>query len=64
MAADGIDVAVTDISSKQDALDQVVEEIKSTGRKAIAVTGDVSKEPDVQNIVEKVVKEFGGLDIV
>ncbi|CAE6500368.1 unnamed protein product [Rhizoctonia solani] len=64
LAANGVDVAVADIPSKREALDQVVKEIEASGRKAIAVTGDVSKEPDVQAIVQKTVEAFGGLDIM
>ncbi|EUC58399.1 3-ketoacyl-(acyl-carrier) reductase [Rhizoctonia solani AG-3 Rhs1AP] len=64
LATSGVDVTVADIPSKQDALDQVVKEIQASGRKAIAVTGDVSKESDVQAFVQKTVEAFGGLDIM
>ncbi|CAE6355387.1 unnamed protein product [Rhizoctonia solani] len=64
LATSGVDVTVADIPSKQDALDQVVKEIQASGRKAIAVTGDVSKESDVQAFVKKTVEAFGGLDIM
>ncbi|CAE7210394.1 unnamed protein product [Rhizoctonia solani] len=64
LAKDGVDVAVADIPPKQDALEQVVKEIEALGRKGLAVTGDVSKEPDVQAIVQKTVEKLGGLDIM
>ncbi|GAB1524459.1 hypothetical protein RhiTH_007613 [Rhizoctonia solani] len=64
LASDGVDVALADIPSKQDALEQVVKEIERLGRKAIAVTGDVSNEPQVQAIVQKTVEVLGGLDIM
>ena len=64
LAASGVDVAVADIPSKKEALDQLVKEIQTSGRKAITVTGDVSKESDVQAIVQKTVEAFGGLGIV
>ncbi|KAF8750788.1 KR domain [Rhizoctonia solani] len=51
LASNGVDVALADIPSKQDALEQVVKEIERLGRKAIAVTGDVSNEPQVQAIM-------------
>ncbi|ELU37146.1 short chain dehydrogenase domain-containing protein [Rhizoctonia solani AG-1 IA] len=64
LASNGVDVALADIPSKQDALEQVVKEIERLGRKAIAVTGDVSNEPQVQAIVQKTVEVLGGLDIM
>ncbi|KAJ1300465.1 hypothetical protein OPQ81_005280 [Rhizoctonia solani] len=64
LAASGVDVAVVDIAAKQGACEQVVKEIEALGRKGLAVTGDVSKEPDVQAIVQKTVETLGGLDIM
>ncbi|CAE7210411.1 unnamed protein product [Rhizoctonia solani] len=64
LAADGNDVAVNDINTKQSELEQLVEEIKNHGRKAIAVTGDVSKEIEVKELVSKTVEALGGLDIM
>ena len=51
------------------ALDDVVSEINSTmasasGQRAVAVTGDVSKEEDVKAMVESVAHQLGGLDVV
>ncbi|GAB1524460.1 hypothetical protein RhiTH_007614 [Rhizoctonia solani] len=45
-------------------VEQLIEEIKSLGRNAIAVLADVSKEAEVQDMVSKTVKELGGLDIM
>ncbi|KAG8714312.1 hypothetical protein FRC09_017760 [Ceratobasidium sp. 395] len=64
LAADGIDVSVNDIPQKQELLLELVKEIESGGRKSIAITGDVSKESDVKNLVAKTVEELGGLDIM
>ncbi|CUA77080.1 hypothetical protein RSOLAG22IIIB_06494 [Rhizoctonia solani] len=64
LASDGVDVAVNDISTKQSELEQLVGEIKNSGRKAIAITGDVCKESDVQNLVAKTVEALGSLDIM
>ncbi|CAE6508487.1 unnamed protein product [Rhizoctonia solani] len=64
LANDGNDVAVNDISSKQAELEQLVEEIKQLGRKSITITGDVSKETEVQAMVQKTVDELGSLDIM
>ena len=64
LADDGLDIAVNDIVSKSDKINEVVEEIRKKGRKAIAIPGDVSKEADVQAMVEKAVQELGRLDVV
>lgn len=64
LANDGVDVAVADIQSKRDALDQVVKAIEAIGRKGVAITSDVSKESEVKDMVQKVVETFGSLDIV
>ncbi|KAF8205633.1 hypothetical protein K438DRAFT_1964051 [Mycena galopus ATCC 62051] len=64
LAADGLDVAVADLPGQIDSLNRVVEEIQQLGRKAIAVTADVSKEEDVKAMVEATVSAFGRLDVM
>ncbi|OCB89256.1 NAD-binding protein [Sanghuangporus baumii] len=64
LADDGIDVAVNDIAAQQDGIDKVVEEVRRKGRRAIAVTGDVSVEEDVTTMVEKTAKELGSVDMM
>ncbi|EJD06794.1 NAD-binding protein [Fomitiporia mediterranea MF3/22] len=61
---DGFDVAVNDIPAKQKELDIVVEEVRQKGRRAIAVPGDVSSEPDVVVLVESTVRDLGSVDIM
>src|SRR5687768_7269 len=43
---------------------ELVEKIRSEGRKAIAVKADVSKVPEIRNLFAETIKEFGGLDIL
>jgi NAD(P)-dependent dehydrogenase (short-subunit alcohol dehydrogenase family) len=64
LATDGLDVAVDDIPSESQRLEEVVNEIKMMGRKAIAITCDVSKEDEVKAMVEQTVAELGRLDVV
>lgn len=64
LAGDGYDIAVNDLPSKIEALKSVMEEIKAKGRNAIFVTGDVSNEEDVDNLVNRTVAELGELRIV
>ncbi|TFK49874.1 NAD(P)-binding protein [Heliocybe sulcata] len=64
LAEDGFDVAVNDIPPQKARLDEVVKEIEAKGRRAVAVTADVSSETDVKAMVETVVRELGGLDVM
>jgi len=63
LAAEGADIVIDYESSKLEA-QQLVEEIKATGRRAIAVQGDVSKRADVQKLFASVEGQFGRLDIL
>jgi 3-oxoacyl-[acyl-carrier protein] reductase/pteridine reductase len=63
LAADGADVIVNYASSKPEA-DALVTEIKSIGRRAIAVKADVSQRLDVQKLFSATENEVGRLDIL
>jgi len=62
LAKYGAKVVVTDIS--QEECQQVVEEIKKQGGQALALKLDVTKKQEVEEVIKKAVKEFGGLDIL
>jgi len=57
----GADVAICD---KMADLEIVAEEIKTRGRKGLAVTSHIGKIDQSKNLVEKVVSEFGKIDIL
>lgn len=61
-AEEGASVAVVDLDVAKG--ERVAGEIKQSGGKAVAVKCDVSKSADVQAMVERVVKEFGRVDIL
>jgi 3-oxoacyl-[acyl-carrier protein] reductase len=63
LARKGVDVAVNYSRSADDA-NQTVAEIKALGRKAIAVQADVSKSAEVKRMVDTVVEQLGGLQIL
>lgn len=63
LAGEGASVVANYASSKKGA-DAVVAAITSSGGKAIAVQGDVSKAAEAQGIIESAVKNFGHLDIL
>lgn len=64
LAADGLDVAVDDLPSQSQQLDEVVTEIRKMGRSSIALTYNISKGDEVELMVEKTVSELGRLDVV
>jgi len=64
LAADGLDVALNDLPSKRAELDQVVAEITSTGRRAIAVLADCISESAVEAMVNTVAAELGSVDVM
>ena len=73
-AREGADVAVTDICQDlpearyamgaETEMNSVVKEIQGLGRRAIGVRCDVTKAKDVENMVQRVVDEFGKIDIL
>lgn len=45
-------------------LEKVAEEIKKLGRRSLAMKADVSTKRDVENLMERTVREFGTIDIL
>ena len=63
LAADGADIIINYDSSKSEA-EALINELKSLGRRAIAVQADVSHRADVQRLFTATENEFGRLDIL
>ncbi|PCH44090.1 NAD(P)-binding protein [Wolfiporia cocos MD-104 SS10] len=64
LADDGLDVAVNDIPTKGEQLQELVAEIRLKNRRAMAVLADVSSEDEVIAMIARVVDELGGVDMV
>ena len=64
LAEAGADVAVTDINIESGQLQEVSEKIEAMGRKSIFLKTDISSQKDVKKMVDKVMLEFGGIDIL
>ena len=60
LAKEGALVALTDLYSA----DQTAKEVESIGQQAMPFSADVVKEPEVQAMVDKIVDEWGGIDIL
>jgi len=61
-AAEGCDVVVN--ARHLESAREVTAEIKALGRRALAIKADVSRSDDVDAMVARTVKEFGGIDIL
>jgi glucose 1-dehydrogenase len=63
MGRAGADVVVNFID-REDAANQVVQDIQSAGTKAIAIKADVSREDQVDQMFDQAIKTFGTIDIL
>ena len=61
-AEEGAKVIAADIN--QESLNSVIDEIRSSGGEAKPVISDVTKEDDVQNMIDEAVNTYGTLDIL
>ena len=60
----GADVVVCGRTVEDGLLGAVAEEIQKFGRRSLAVQADIAKKADVDNLVQRVMDEFGGIDIL
>ncbi|MFC1978133.1 SDR family NAD(P)-dependent oxidoreductase [Chloroflexota bacterium] len=60
----GADVAVCDLVVEGGELAAVAEEIRKLGRRSLAIQTDVTRKADVDNLVKRVMDEFGVIDIL
>ncbi|KXZ14917.1 beta-ketoacyl-ACP reductase [Bacillus nakamurai] len=63
LAKNGANVVVN-YSGNEAKANEVVDEIKSLGRNAIAVKADVSNPEEVQNMMKEAIAEFSSIDIL
>lgn len=52
------------VSRNQEEAQAAADEITAKGYQAIAISADVSKEEDVQNLVKQTIEKFGSIDIL
>ncbi|KAB5590489.1 3-oxoacyl-[acyl-carrier-protein] reductase FabG [Ceratobasidium theobromae] len=64
LAKDGLVIGINDIVEKIGEIGDLVAEIQSAGGRALSLPADVSTEVEVVDMVQKVVDEFGGLDVM
>jgi len=64
LAADGHDIAVSDLPSMAEELEHTRAEIEAVGVRAVALTGDVTDVLSVRHIVTETATRLGSLDIM
>jgi NAD(P)-dependent dehydrogenase (short-subunit alcohol dehydrogenase family) len=64
LAEAGADIAVCDRVIEDGGLEAVAGEVKRLGRRSLAVQADITRKADVDSLVERVVAELGGIDIL
>jgi len=62
-AREGADVLISYLNEERDA-QETVRVVEASGRRAIAVPGDISEESHCQALVQRAVKDLGHLDIL
>lgn len=63
LASKGTSVAVNYSRSREEA-EETVQLIRSLGGQAIALQADVSKDQEVKNMAEQIVRHFGSIDLL
>lgn len=64
LAQDGFKVTVNDIPAKEKELEDLAQVIKDGDGDSLVVTGDVSKEEDVERLVAETVAKLGSVDVM
>lgn len=64
LVKDGLEVAVNDLASNVDQLEEVADEIRSSGVRSATVISDVSDAGEVEEMVRSVAGELGSLDVM
>jgi NAD(P)-dependent dehydrogenase (short-subunit alcohol dehydrogenase family) len=63
-APEGADVAITHLEDEREDAAETVRVVEASGRKAVALAGDLTDEAFCREIVERTVRELGGIDIL
>jgi len=64
LAADGHDIAVSDLPAMTEELEKTRAEIEASGVRAVALTGDVTDPESVRRIIEQTAEQLGSLDVM
>ena len=63
-AREGADVLISYLEAEQQDAQETVRIVEASGRKAVAVPGDITQEAHCQQLVQRAVQELGHVDIL
>jgi NAD(P)-dependent dehydrogenase (short-subunit alcohol dehydrogenase family) len=63
-AREGADVLITYLEAEKDDADETARWVREAGRSAVTVATDVREERNCQQVVERAVRELGGIDVL
>ena len=63
-AREGADVAINYLPEEQADADEVIALIRSAGRRGVGIPGDLRSESFCTDLVQRAIRELGGLDIL
>ena len=64
LAEAGVDIAICDRVIEDGEVKAVADEVQQLGRRSLAVRADITHKADVDSLVQRVVDEFGVIDIL
>ena len=63
-AREGADVLISYLEAEEQDAEETARVVEEAGKKCVRVPGDISDEAQCQNIVDRAVEEFGGIDVL
>jgi NAD(P)-dependent dehydrogenase (short-subunit alcohol dehydrogenase family) len=63
-AREGADVLITYLEAEKDDAEETARWVREAGRSAVTVATDVGEERNCQQVVERAVRELGGIDVL
>lgn len=63
LAKEGVDVAINCVANRASA-EETAGEVRALGRRSMVVVADVANESEVNGMVEQIIGEWGGIDIL
>lgn len=62
-ACEGADILISYLNEETDA-QETVQAVEATGKKCVAMAGDISSEKHCKKLIDKMIKEYGKMDIL
>jgi NAD(P)-dependent dehydrogenase (short-subunit alcohol dehydrogenase family) len=63
-AREGADVLITHLEAEKDDAEETAQWVRQAGRSAVTVATDLCEEQNCVHVVERAVREFGGIDVL